>query len=330
MNYSFLHMRMNLDKTVASIRDQVIHFDHIISQLGLLDPRPDIAREIDELVLFCCSTAISSVTFQYLMDTDPVFKASCKTLNRLLSQYEYQREKHWAKLYASDDHHLSLENFPDINDYRQSIRLEMDSLEKIGIRFVQSLRSNDECNNMVTKMVFIGSGPMPISSMLILNEYAPFTDIHNIDMSEEANQLASKACQQILPQHLARRIHFITHDMKQRPMPLELRSILKECQLIFIAALVGDNEDVKLQILRNILETLFEDTTKGRTQHIVIRTTTGLRQVLYPKIGVETITMLNQKMNDNQNDNFVGSLEIESIVHPGNDTRMSIIVIKKS
>jgi hypothetical protein len=71
--------------------------------------------------------------------------------------------------------------------------------------------------------------------------------------------------------------------------------------------------------------------TKVRTiQHIVIRSTDGLRQVLYPKLNVEKIVMLQSTTNGDQNNNKKNLLQIESIVPPQNDTRMSVIVLKKS
>ena len=51
--------------------------------------------------------------------------------------------------------------------------------------------SNDEIGLLVNKIAFIGSGPIPYSSMVILHDHAPFSDIYNIDMYQEANQLAS-------------------------------------------------------------------------------------------------------------------------------------------
>ncbi|UJR18132.1 hypothetical protein I4U23_005032 [Adineta vaga] len=323
---------MNTDIPISSVRDQLVHFDRVISQLNLLHPTSAVDRIIKELSTFCCSTQISSATFERLLETDPILKASCEHLNSLLSRYEYYLETYWAKRYASSKHSIRLENFPDIDDYRQSVQLEMNILRDVGIQFSQSSVPNDDDNSMVTKMVFIGSGPLPISAILILSEYAPFTDIYNIDRSHEANQLASMVCKRLLPVHLSARMHFITNDISQRPIPFKLNSILRECQLIFIAALVGESESSKLDILRNIITNSFEGTEIGtvQQQHILIRTTDGLRQVLYPKISVETIGMLQSNTSDDPNKNGENLLQIESIVHPQNDTRMTIIIARKS
>lgn len=320
---------MNTNTTTKYVRDRLVHFDHVISQLDLHDPCPAVNRIFEELVIFCCFTQITSFTYERLIETDPVFKASCKNLNNLFSNYEYQLERYWAKMYTFDEYSILLENFPDIDDYRRSIQVEMNILRELDIQFTQSSLLNDEGSSTVTKIAFIGSGPMPISSMLILGEYAPFINIYNIDKSHEVNQLASIVSQRLLSEHLSTRMHFITCDISQRPLPSELDSILKECQLIFVAALVGDNETAKLDILQNITVGSSEKTEMKTIQHIVTRTTDGLRQVLYPKLSVEKIAMLQSTISDDQNNNRKQLLQIESIVHPQSDTRMSIVVVKK-
>jgi nicotianamine synthase len=212
---------MNINTATSSVRDRIVQFDHIISQLDIFDPCPAVNNIFEQLVVFCCSTQMPSLTFERLIETDPVFKASCEHLSSLLSDYEYQLEKYWAETYAFGEHPIPLENFPDIDDYRRSIRLEMNVLQGLGIRFAQSPLLNNECSSVVTKIIFIGSGPLPVSSMLILSEYAPFVDVYNIDKSHEANQLASIVCQRLLPAHLFKRMHFITCDINRRPLPFE-------------------------------------------------------------------------------------------------------------
>lgn len=96
------------------------------------------------------------------------------------------------------------------------------------------------------QMISIGSGSLPISFMVILNEYASFTDIYNIDMSKEANQLLPVVCQRLLPIHLFMHMHFITYDISHQPIPSEIHSILKECQLIYSFELVAENKSCKI------------------------------------------------------------------------------------
>lgn len=320
---------MSIDKATNYVRNRVIHFDHIISQLDISDSCADVSGIFEELIWFCCLTQIPSVTFNSLLEADFVLKMSCENLNRLLSRYEYQLEINWARKFVASGRLIGLESFPDIDDYRRSTRLETDILWELGVRFARNPISSNECRAIVTKMVFIGSGPLPISSMIILSEYAPFIDIYNIDISEEANQLACVVSQRLLPAHLSVRMHFITYDVSQRPIPFEIDSILKGCQLIYVAALVGENEATKLDILRNIIVDS-SDYTKVRTvQHVVIRTTDGLRQALYPKITAEKISMLQSDATNDQDNSRRNLLQIESSVHPQNNTRMSIIVAKK-
>jgi nicotianamine synthase len=326
----FGEQNMSLSTATSSVRDRLVHFEHVISRLDSLEPCPAVDHIFKELCEFCCSNPISPFVFEHLLHTDLVLKASCTNLNRLLSRYEYHLEKSWAMILGSGEQSMLLDSFLDIDDYRRSVQLEMNVLQDLGIRFTSN--SVDELNvitSLVSKIVFIGSGPLPVSSMLILSEYAPCVDIYNIDRNHEANQLASIVCQRLLPAHLSTRMHFITHDIGERPFPSELNLILKESELVFVAALVGENPVTKLDILRSIVEDSNGDSKERKLAHIVIRTTDGLQQVLYPKLSVEAIATLQSSVTNDLGTLPKNVLQIESICHPGTGTRMTVIIARR-
>ena len=49
-------------------------------------------------------------------------------------------------------------------------------------------------------------------------------------------------------------MHFITQDIGEKPLPKKVKSILSQCQLIYLAVYVGENELDKLDILENIVD----------------------------------------------------------------------------
>ncbi|CAF1469660.1 unnamed protein product [Adineta steineri] len=320
---------MEFSLTKNFIRKQLIQFNSIISQFDLLDPSPQVTHLFNELLIFCCSTPICSLKFERMLETDSVLKTVCENLRNLRSRYEYHLEIHSAKIYASNANQSLIEHFFDDGDYHRLIQLEIDMLRNLGIQFPQNLPLNDKLNSVVTKIAFIGSGPIPVSSMLILTEHTPFVDIYNIDISHEANQLASNVSKQLLPSHLFERMHFITQDINQKPLPFHIESILKQCQVIFLAALVGTDDLAKLSILQNIVKHSKNESDQRLTQHIIIRTTDGLRQVLYPKINLKTITKFQLALdNDELNNKNKASLEIQAISSPQDHIPITIIVAK--
>lgn len=315
--------------TSYSVRKQLEDYNNAISQLHLLNPSPKVIHLFNELRTFCCTTPLHSFTFERMLENDTVLRAICDNLCRLRSQYEYHLEMNWAKIYASNENQNFIEHFSEDGDYRRLIQLETDMLQDIGIYFCQDSLPNDKCTSLVTKVAFIGSGPIPISSILILSEYAPFIDIYNFDISSEANQLASIICERSLPSHLFKRMHFITQDVSQKSISFEVESILKECQLIFLAALVGHNEETKLNILEHIIMHAKNNVNKELVQHIIIRTTNGLCQVLYPKISAKSIQRLQVfRSYDINNNKKEAPLEIRSISPVQADNPISIIIAK--
>ena len=320
---------MELAVMENSVREQLIRFNNDISQLDLLNPSPEVTHLFNELLKFCCSTPLSSFVFERMLETDSVVEATCDNLRLLRSRYEYNLEMNYAKIYAHTGNQNLIQNYFDDGNYHQLVRLEMDMLRELGIFFSQNSRPNGKDNPLVTKIAFVGSGPIPASSILILREYAPSVDIYNIDISYEANQLASIICGRLLPSNLFKAIHFITQNISEEPIPMEVESILKDCQLIFLAALVGHNELSKLDILRNLTKHSKNDADRKAVQHIVIRTTDGLRQVLYPKLSVESIkTLPMSTICDGHNNENMALLEIQAINHPQNDVAISIIIAK--
>jgi hypothetical protein len=270
-----------------------------------------------ELVTFCTSNKICSSTFEQMLQTDFVLKTTCNSLCHLFARYLFYREIHTARICAADQRQCLEEYLKDHQTYEKLIQCEIDMLTELGVNFANNSTVNNETSVLVTKIAFIGSGPIPNSSMTILNDYAPYADIYNIDMCEEANQLASRISEQILPSHLSKRMHFITQDITEEPLPVQVKSILNQCQLIYLATVVGMNELEKLNILKNIVNQSNDDLEKKSIQYFVIRTTEGFWQIFFPKVTAEKIAML-QATNDSDVRNDINGkflFQIKAVQH---------------
>jgi hypothetical protein len=250
-----------------------------------------------------------------MLQTDFILKATCKNLCHLFARYLFYREIHTARICATDQRQSLEEYLKDRQTYEKLIQCEMDMLTELGVHFDNNstVNNENEMSVLVTKIAFIGSGSIPNSSMTILNDYAPYADIYNIDMCEEANQLASMISKQILPSHLSKRMHFITQDITEQPLPVQVKSILNQCQLIYLATVVGMDELEKLNILKNIVNHSNNDLEQKPIQYFVIRTTEGFWQIFFPKITAEKIAMLQANVGDDINKKFL--FQIKAIQH---------------
>ncbi|CAF0909311.1 unnamed protein product [Adineta steineri] len=280
------------------IRDRLIQLNNAFSQLNITEHSPEVIRMFDELVTFCFSNEISSSIFNYMLEQDTDLAAACENLCRLFAFHGFSVELKSARICAADKNQNVNDYFKHRHSYEELIQFEMNILQEFGVHLAKSPTINDESDLLITKVAFIGSGPIPTSSMIILSDHGPFVDIYNIDMCEEANQLASIISEQVLSPHLSKRMHFITQDISQNPLCDNVKSILNQCQLIYLAAYVGMNELEKLEILRNIVNQSTDEFNPKTKQYFVIRTAEGLYQVLFPKIKAEKIAMLQATTND--------------------------------
>ncbi|UJR16914.1 hypothetical protein I4U23_003812 [Adineta vaga] len=287
-----------------SMRDRLIQLNTELSQLDITEFSPQIVDLFDELITLCSSSKdMNSSSVDHMLQTDTELQISCENLRRLFALYGLYGEIRAAKICAVDRNHNFSEHFKHRKGYEELIQCEINMLQELDVYLAKNLTNNNaETDFLVTKIAFIGSGPIPTSSLIILNDHGPCVDIYNIDMCEEANQLASVLSEQILSPDLFQRMHFITQDISEHPLPNNVRTILNECQVIYLAAYVGINELEKLDILQNLVCQSNNDVIiKKPKQYFVIRTADGLYQILFPKITPEKIEMLQVTTNDHKN-----------------------------
>jgi nicotianamine synthase len=117
------------------------------------------------------------------------------------------------------------------------------------------------------KVAFIGSGPLPLTSLCMLDRY-PNASVHNID--RDANALSTS-------QELCSKLGYDGMTFSREDITLnESTTNWKAFDVVFLAALVGCDTESKISILASLSKKLKAGTL------VVARSAKGLREVLYP------------------------------------------------
>lgn len=119
-----------------------------------------------------------------------------------------------------------------------------------------------------SKIAFIGSGPLPLTSLCFLDRY-PNAQVHNVDRDASALQVSESLCKRL---GYGKRMSFACEDITEVSSNAEWQS----CQVVFLAALVGTDTYTKLNILKSMVKKLVPGTL------VVARSAQGMRSVLYP------------------------------------------------
>ena len=64
----------------ASMRDQLIQFEHNLSKLDVAEVSPEVSASFGELVAFCSANETHSSALDQRLDTDDELKVTCDSL----------------------------------------------------------------------------------------------------------------------------------------------------------------------------------------------------------------------------------------------------------
>jgi len=202
-----------------------------------------------------------------------------------------------------------LTSFPYYENYEQLTRLELFAISSVG--------------PLPRKIAFIGSGPLPLSSLCLLQMLKNGTGtakgssrmhfmrdpsepdgdvvILNIDRDEAAIAASLRLSMELGDE--GRGMEFICTEAGSDAQDL------REFDAVFIAALVGlsqaEKEDIVLKVAAKMRDGAI----------LVIRSTWGLRTCLYPEMDMTTETLL-------------GKLDVCLVVHPYSQVVNSIIIAR--
>lgn len=255
-----------------------------ISSLETLTPCKHVDTLFTKLVFTCMPPTPIDVT--KLSKTAQEIRTK---LIRLCGEAEGLLESHYSTIlgnsYDNPLNHLHI--FPYYSNYLKLSLLEFTILTQ-------------HSTHVPTKIAFIGSGPLPLTSLVLASNHLPNTTFHNYDIDPLAN---SKALRLVSSDpDLSKRMVFHTNDI------LDVSNALKDYEVVYLAALVGmDNEEKN-----RVIDHLAKHMAPGAL--LMLRSAHGARAFLYPVV-------------DPSND--LRGFEVLSVFHPTDEVINSVVVARK-
>ncbi|CAM8891678.1 unnamed protein product [Rhodiola kirilowii] len=201
-------------------------------------------------------------------------------LIKICGQAEGLMESHYSAILESFDsplHHLDL--FPYHTNYIKLGQLEFNILSQ-------------HYPHTPTQIAFIGSGPLPLTSVVLASKHLTSTIFHNYDIDESANSLATNLVSS--DANLSKRMIFHTTDI------MSVTDTLREYDIVFLAALVGGYDH------------LAKHMATGAT--LMLRSAHGARTFLYPVIDPCDLR----------------GFEVLSVYHPTDEVINSVVIARKT
>ncbi|KAK7746218.1 hypothetical protein SLS62_009434 [Diatrype stigma] len=279
------------------IVQELLRTHRLLKDLPDLRPGDDVNRILSGLVSLCSEIHGGEIVNMVFQDTQ--VQGILESLREMCSESEYLLEQHWAEKIIAEPNNdkalACLNQFPYYENYEDLTRLE-----------ISALLAADPV--MPTRVAFIGSGPLPLTSLCFLSSLKsgalpgghhvkpPYLvdrledpEVLNIDHNPAAIETASALIDKLGP---------LGHGMSFSLDSAGSQSCdLRRFDVVYLAALVGTTQSEKENLLTSVAANMREGAL------IVMRTSWGLRSCLYPEIDITT-------------DNMLRNVKICSVVHP--------------
>ncbi|XP_077218652.1 nicotianamine synthase-like [Tasmannia lanceolata] len=253
-----------------------------ISRLESLKPSKDVNMLFTQLVITCippCSIDVAKLS-------QGVQEMRSKLI-RICGEAEGLLESHFSTIlgsYPNPIDHINI--FPYYTNYLKLSHLEFTILCK-------------HSTHAPSRIAFVGSGPLPLTSIVLATFHLRSTTFHNYDIDHSAN---SKAIRLVSGDpDLSKRMFFHTIDI------MDVAHALKDYQVIFLAALVGMDKEEKAKIVDHLTKYMAPGAL------LMLRSAHGARAFLYPVIEPCDLR----------------GFEVLSIFHPADDVINSVIIARK-
>nr|GMD42286.1 nicotianamine synthase [Ipomoea batatas] len=254
-----------------------------ISRLEDLKPSKDVNMLFTELVHTCIPP--NPIDVSKLCSKIQDMRSN---LIKLCGEAEGLLESHFSTILGSlPDPLQSLSLFPYFDNYLKLSLLEFDLLSRhCGVAPPR-------------RLAFVGSGPLPLSSIVLATCHLTATDFHNYDIDPAANSMAARLVGS--DPGLARRMFFHTADI------MGVTCDLKEYDVVFLAALVGMDKEEKGRAVDHLAKYMAPGSV------LVVRSAHGARAFLYPVVEPRDLR----------------GFEVLTVYHPTDDVVNSVIVARK-
>jgi nicotianamine synthase len=261
---------------------QIMQIHATISKLESLRPSKQVNTLFTHLVKLC--TLPSSIDIETLPQE---VKTMRESLIKLCGKAEGLLELEFSTFISLTPNPMkNLTLFPYYGNYIKLANYENKILKENGVVNAK-------------KVAFIGSGPMPLSSIILATHHMESTQFDNFDIDEKANEVASKIVAS--DKALEKRMKFVTQDI------MEVKEKLGQYDCIFLAALVGMSRGEKMKVLGHIRKYMKEGGV------LLVRSAKGSRAFLYPIVD----------------ENDVMDFEVLTIFHPTDDVINSVVLLQK-
>lgn len=256
-----------------------------IGELPSLVPSPEVNALFSELVVACIPPSTVDVDL-----LGPEVQDMRARLIRLCSAAEGHLEAHYSDLLATHDNPLDhLSSFPYFNNYIKLSQLE------------HSLLARHIPGPPPSRVAFLGSGPLPLSSLVLAARHLPAASFDNYDISFDANERARRLVR--ADADAGARMAFVTADVA------DVTDELAGYDVVFLAALVGMAVEEKAALVAH----LGRHMAPGAA--LVVRSAHGARGFLYPVVDPEEIRR--------------GGFEVLTVHHPQDEVINSVIIARK-
>ncbi|XP_072976481.1 nicotianamine synthase-like [Typha angustifolia] len=248
-----------------------------VSKLTSLSPCKEVDALFTELVLACIPPSPVEVS-----ELSHGVQEMRSNLIKLCGEAEGLLESHYSDILASYDNPLDhLDLFPYYSNYLKLSHLEYNLLSM----HVQSTPA---------RVAFVGSGPLPLSSLVLASRHMRGTWFHNYDLSAAANARARRLV--AADADVGPRMSFHTADVR------EVTHALGGYDVIFLAALVGVDREEKAQVIEHLLRHMAPGAT------LVARSAHGARAFLYPVVEPEDLKGFELMVSYHPTDEVINSV----------------------
>ncbi|XP_071696837.1 nicotianamine synthase-like [Rutidosis leptorrhynchoides] len=265
--------------------EKVCEIYNKISKLETLTPSKEVDALFTELVHTCIPHSMINIA-----TLPPNIQEMRSKLIRLCGEAEGHLEAHFSTIlgtFKNPLHHLNV--FPYYSNYLNLSRLEYNILNQHYSTSAQSPK----------RVAFVGSGPLPLTSIVLASNHLKETAFHNYDIDSLANSMASRLVSS--DPDLSKRMSFYTTDI------MDVTDELKDYDVVFLAALVGMDIDDKVKVIEHLAKYMAPGAI------LMLRSAHGARAFLYPVVDPCVLK----------------GFDVLSIFHPDDDVVNSVVITRK-